>query len=104
MREEFEALDLPPFEERGAVTDEYIRAYKELWTSDDPHFDGKYVSFDKIHFLPQAGPKAPSAHLGGRREPPGAAAHRRTGRRLVPSGLQSHVPHGYAPATGGRAR
>ena len=36
MREEFEALDLPPFEERGAVTDEYLRAFKELWTSDDP--------------------------------------------------------------------
>ena len=25
MREEFQALGLPPFEERGAVTDEYIR-------------------------------------------------------------------------------
>jgi probable F420-dependent oxidoreductase len=53
MREEFEALGLPPFEERGAVTDEYIRAFKELWTSDDPHFEGKYVSFDNISFLPK---------------------------------------------------
>ena len=42
MREEFEALDLPPFEERGAVTDEYIRAFKELWSSDNPTFEGKY--------------------------------------------------------------
>ncbi len=53
MREEFEALGLPPFEERGAVTDEYIRAFKELWTSDDPTFDGKYLSFSDITFLPK---------------------------------------------------
>ena len=46
MREEFQALGLPPFEERGAVTDEYIRAFKVLWTEDDPHFQGKYISFD----------------------------------------------------------
>ena len=53
MREEFEALGLPPFEERGAVTDEYIRAFKELWTSDAPEFDGKYVNFRDISFLPK---------------------------------------------------
>ena len=53
MREEFQALGLPPFEERGAVTDEYIRAFKVLWTEDDPHFEGKYISFDDISFLPK---------------------------------------------------
>ena len=50
MREEFEALGLPPFEERGAVTDEYIRAFKVLWTEDDPHFEGKYISFDAVSY------------------------------------------------------
>ena len=53
MREEFEALGLPPFEERGDVTDEYIRVFKELWTSDDPSFDGKYCSFSNITFQPK---------------------------------------------------
>lgn len=53
MREEFEALGLPPFEERGAVTDEYLRAYKELWTSDNPTFEGKYCRFSDITFLPK---------------------------------------------------
>jgi probable F420-dependent oxidoreductase len=53
MREEFEALGLPPFEERGAVTDEYIRAFKELWTSDNPGFEGKYCRFSNISFLPK---------------------------------------------------
>ena len=53
MREEFEALGIPPFEERGAVTDEYIQAFKELWTSDSPSFEGKYIGFSDITFLPK---------------------------------------------------
>ncbi len=70
MREEFEALDLPPFEERGAVTDEYIRAFKELWTSEDPHFEGKYVSFDNISFLPKPVQKPhPPIWVGGESRP-----------------------------------
>ena len=70
MREEFEALNLPPFEERGAVTDEYIRAFKELWTSDDPHFEGKYVSFDNIQFLPKPVQKPhPPIWVGGESRP-----------------------------------
>ena len=70
MREEFEALDTPPFEERGAVTDEYIRAFKELWTSDDPHFEGKYVRFDNINFLPKPVQKPhPPIWVGGESRP-----------------------------------
>ena len=53
MEEEFVALDAPPFAERGAVTDEYLRAYKELWTSDSPTFEGKYCRFSNIDFLPR---------------------------------------------------
>ena len=66
MREEFEALGLPPFEERGDVTDEYIRAFKELWTSDDPSFDGKYCRFSNINFLPKPTQKPhPPIWVGG---------------------------------------
>ncbi|MDP1838550.1 MAG: LLM class flavin-dependent oxidoreductase, partial [Reyranella sp.] len=43
MEEEFVAVQTPPFAHRGTVTDEYMLACKELWTSDDPKFDGKYV-------------------------------------------------------------
>ena len=46
MKEEFEALGLPPFEERGAVTDEYIRAFKELWTS---YFGHQKVAYSAGH-------------------------------------------------------
>ena len=53
MEEEFNALELPPFEERGAVTDEYLRAFKELWTKENPNFAGKYCQFSDITFLPK---------------------------------------------------
>ncbi|MGH8072300.1 MAG: LLM class F420-dependent oxidoreductase [Candidatus Entotheonellia bacterium] len=66
MREEFEALGLPPFEERGAVTDEYIRAFKELWTSDEPSFEGKYCRFSNLSFLPKPVQKPhPPIWVGG---------------------------------------
>ena len=70
MPEEFEALGLPPFEERGAVTDEYLRAFKELWTSDNPSFQGKYVRFDNISFLPHPVQKPhPPIWVGGESRP-----------------------------------
>jgi probable F420-dependent oxidoreductase len=53
LREEFEALATPPFEQRGAVTDEYLEAFRELWTKDNPHFDGKFVKFSNVDFFPK---------------------------------------------------
>lgn len=53
MRDEFTALGAPPFEARGAVTDEYLRAWKTLWTHDRPAMDGKYVAFDNVTFMPK---------------------------------------------------
>jgi len=53
MREEFEALQTDPFEARGAVTDEYLRAFKALWTEDDPRMAGTYVRFSNIDFSPK---------------------------------------------------
>lgn len=66
MREEFEALGLPPYEERGAVTDEYIQVFKELWTSEKPTFAGKYCRFSDITFLPKPVQKPhPPIWIGG---------------------------------------
>ena len=53
MQEEFAALGTPPFEERGAVTDEYLRAWKTLWTEQHPALDGKYTRFDNVVFAPK---------------------------------------------------
>jgi probable F420-dependent oxidoreductase len=49
---EFEVLGVP-FHERGKVTDEYLRAMIELWTSESPAFRGRFVEFDGIAFEPK---------------------------------------------------
>ena len=70
MEEEFEALDAPPFAERGAVTDEYLQAFKELWTSDNPTFAGKYCRFSDLHFLPKPVQQPhPPIWVGGQSRP-----------------------------------
>jgi len=53
MKEEFAALGTPPFEERGAVTDEYLQAWRALWTQERPAIDGKFVKFDNVVFKPK---------------------------------------------------
>jgi probable F420-dependent oxidoreductase len=53
MKEEFENLQAPAYKERGKVTDEYIKAFRELWSSDNPTFNGKHCRFSNIVFLPK---------------------------------------------------
>ena len=70
MEEEFELLNAKPFAERGAVTNEYLQAFIELWTQDDPKFDGEYVSFTDITFLPKPVQKPhPPIWIGGQSKP-----------------------------------
>src|SRR5450631_1546000 len=77
MREEFEAIDAPDFDARGAVTDEYVRAFVELWTRAAPKFDGKHVHFSNIGFEPKPMQKPhPPIWVGGESGP----ALRRTAR------------------------
>ena len=53
LREEFEALGAPPFAERGAVTDEYLRLMRLSWTTDPVTFAGRYCRVDGVHALPK---------------------------------------------------
>ena len=70
MREEFEAIGTPPFAERGRVVDEYLRVFKELWTSDAPAFDGAYARFANLTFLPKPVQKPhPPLWIGGESVP-----------------------------------
>ncbi|MYE60349.1 MAG: LLM class flavin-dependent oxidoreductase, partial [Alphaproteobacteria bacterium] len=48
MREEFEAVGLPPFDERGRVADEYLRVFKAVWTEDPASFAGDYAKFSNV--------------------------------------------------------
>jgi probable F420-dependent oxidoreductase len=53
LREEFEALASPPFEERGRVTDEYIGLMRAAWTTDPVSFEGRYYRVKDVHALPK---------------------------------------------------
>lgn len=76
MEEEFVAVGAPPFAERGAVTDEYLQVFRELWTQDAPGFAGKYTRFDKILFDPKPVQSTIPIWVGGESGP----ALRRTAR------------------------
>jgi probable F420-dependent oxidoreductase len=55
-----------PFEERGAMTNEYLAAMRELWTSPAPSFAGKYTQFSELHFEPKPVQKPhPPIWVGG---------------------------------------
>ncbi len=66
MEEEFELLEAPPFAQRGAVTDEYLRAFVELWTAENPSFEGRHVRFSGIIFQPKPAQRPhPPIWIGG---------------------------------------
>ncbi len=52
LEEEFGWLGVP-FHERGAISEEYIQAIIELWTKEEPEFEGRYVSFRDLAFEPK---------------------------------------------------
>lgn len=92
MEEEFVAVNAPPFKERGKVTDEYIMAFHELWTAENPKFEGKYTQFSDIFFAPKPVQKPhPPIWIGGESMP----AIRRTARlgdAWYPIGCNPHHP------------
>ena len=75
LEEEFDALGVP-FAGRGARTDEYIRALRELWTTEQTSFVGEYVNYDRVMSFPKPHDGAPPVVIGGHSH----AAARRAGR------------------------
>src|SRR5882724_2683413 len=53
LQAEFDAAVTKPFAARGTVTDEYLRAFRVLWTEEAPRLDGDWVKFDRITFEPK---------------------------------------------------
>ena len=52
MREEFAAVGVP-FEQRGAIAEEYIEALRALWTQSPASFKGEYCQFDEVYAEPR---------------------------------------------------
>jgi probable F420-dependent oxidoreductase len=70
MEEEFQALGLDTYAQRGAVTDEYIQLFKELWTKDNPEFHGEHYQLSESGFQPKPVQKPhPPIWIGGHTNP-----------------------------------
>jgi probable F420-dependent oxidoreductase len=66
LREEFEALQAPDFDRRGAVSNEYLQIFKTLWTQDPATFTGRFYQFKALRCLPQPLQKPhPPIWIGG---------------------------------------
>jgi probable F420-dependent oxidoreductase len=92
LREEFEALDAPDFDRRGAVSDEYIRILKTLWTRCPASFGGEFYRFASLRCLPAPVQKPhPPIWVGGHSR---AALRRvaRLGDGWHPVGATAAVP------------
>ncbi|WP_041298395.1 LLM class F420-dependent oxidoreductase [Ilumatobacter coccineus] len=75
LEEEFDAIGVP-WGKRGARTDEYVHAMRELWASDDASYSGEFVDFTNV----SSNPKPPGGSvpfvIGGH----STAAAKRAGR------------------------
>ena len=87
MEEEFQAMGLDTYKERGAVTDEYLQLYREFWTKESPSFQGKYYQISDSGFEPKPLQKPLPIWIGGHT---GAAIRRaaKYGNGWMPIGLR----------------
>ena len=77
LKEEFEALNSPAFNARGAVTDEWITIFKQLWSQSPASFNGRFYRYSDIRCEPFPVQKPhPPIWVGGHSR----AALRRTAR------------------------
>ena len=59
LEEEFRALQAPPFAQRGAVTDEYVRLYRALWSDAEiTSFSGAFYRLDPVRAFPKPAQRA----------------------------------------------
>lgn len=76
LKEEFDAIGVN-FDDRGAITDEYMQALRVLWTEEEATFHGRWTSFERAKMNPKpARADGVPLHVGGHSK----AAARRAGR------------------------
>lgn len=52
LQQEFQALSAS-FDERGAVTDEYLRVIRNLWETDTSSFEGRWKRYENMRMFPK---------------------------------------------------
>jgi len=53
LAEEFVALGAPSYQERGRVTDEYLRLMRECWTREPVEWKGRHYTLGEVSVLPK---------------------------------------------------
>ncbi len=53
MAEEFRIMGAPPFDERGAATEEVVEIFRRIWRDQPAEFHGRYWSFSPIGAMPK---------------------------------------------------
>jgi probable F420-dependent oxidoreductase len=97
LKAEFDAVVTTPFAERGAVTDEYVAAFKTLWTEKKPVIEGKYVHYDRLLLEPKPTQKPhPPIWVGGESGPSLRRAAR-LGDAWYPIGTNNAAPYDSLP-------
>jgi len=92
LKAEFDAVVTTPFAERGAVTDEYVAAFKTLWTEKKPQIDSKYVHYNRLLLEPKPTQKPhPPIWVGGESGPSLRRAAR-LGDAWYPIGTNNKAP------------
>jgi probable F420-dependent oxidoreductase len=77
---EYEALGVP-FEQRGALLDEHLQAWRVLWGPSPASYEGRHYRFADVYLEPKPSrPEGPPLWFGGQR------LHARLLRRLVEYG------------------
>jgi probable F420-dependent oxidoreductase len=70
LKVEIDAVATTPFAERGAVTDEYLDAFRAIWTQERVNFHGKYTRIDDLLIDPKPVQKPyPPIWVGGESGP-----------------------------------
>src|SRR5579884_206238 len=89
LKAEFDAVVTTPLAERGAVTDEYVAAFRTLWTEKKPRIDGKYVRYDGLLLEPKPLQRPyPPIWVGGE-SPPALRRAARLGDAWYPIGTNN---------------
>src|SRR4029077_19263448 len=95
LKEEFEALESPAFEARGAVTDEWIAIFKQLWSCSPASFDGRFYRYSEIRCEPfPVQQPHPPIWVGGQARRPDR------GRRQSARGHHQYPPPAAGPERG----
>ena len=104
LKAEFDAVVTTPFAERGAVTDEYVDAFRDAVDREEAADRRPVRPVQRAVARTEAGAAAAPADLGRRRERPVDAPRRPARRRLVSDRHQQRAPARHAAALPRRHR